>query len=102
MGVKEGGLAAPVAMVGVRARKIFALRHYSRQTARRLYCHYKIIEFLFLKWWQEPESNRRHKDFQSSALPTELSCLTNLIQCTYVDADHPHFSHCIPPLYPLH
>ena len=27
-----------------------------------------------LKWWQEPELNRRHKDFQSSALPTELSC----------------------------
>ncbi len=22
--------------------------------------------------WPEPESNRRHKDFQSSALPTEL------------------------------
>ena len=28
------------------------------------------------KWWQEPELNRRHKDFQSSALPTELSCQT--------------------------
>ena len=27
------------------------------------------------KWWLEPESNRRHKDFQSSALPTELSSL---------------------------
>ena len=26
------------------------------------------------KWWQVPESNRGHKDFQSSALPTELSC----------------------------
>lgn len=29
------------------------------------------------KWlisqWPEAESNRRHKDFQSSALPTELS-----------------------------
>src|SRR3954454_1965918 len=25
------------------------------------------------KWWVEPELNRRHKDFQSSALPTELS-----------------------------
>ena len=25
------------------------------------------------KWWLEPESNRRHEDFQSSALPTELS-----------------------------
>src|SRR5258708_16693418 len=27
----------------------------------------------FWKWWREPESNRRHKDFQSSALTTELS-----------------------------
>ena len=25
--------------------------------------------------WLEPESNRRHEDFQSSALPTELSSL---------------------------
>ena len=30
---------------------------------------------VFLKWWQDPELNRGHKDFQSSALPTELSCL---------------------------
>ena len=27
---------------------------------------------LVKKWWQGPESNWRHKDFQSSALPTEL------------------------------
>ena len=25
------------------------------------------------KWWPETESNCRHEDFQSSALPTELS-----------------------------
>ena len=25
------------------------------------------------KWWQDPESNWGHEDFQSSALPTELS-----------------------------
>src|SRR5262245_56881748 len=26
------------------------------------------------RWWQGPESNRGHKDFHSSALPTELPC----------------------------
>ncbi len=26
-----------------------------------------------LKWWPDAESNCGHKDFQSSALPTELS-----------------------------
>jgi hypothetical protein len=35
----------------------------------------EIIDFIGdSKWWQEAELNRRHKDFQSSALPTELSC----------------------------
>ena len=28
--------------------------------------------FVPMKWWPETESNCRHKDFQSSALPTEL------------------------------
>src|SRR6266404_3624716 len=28
--------------------------------------------FKLLKWWLRAELNRRHKDFQSSALPTEL------------------------------
>ena len=28
------------------------------------------------KWWLRTESNRRHKDFQSFALPTELPSLT--------------------------
>ncbi len=27
------------------------------------------------EWWSETESNRRHGDFQSPALPTELSDL---------------------------
>ena len=27
----------------------------------------------YLEWWPEVESNHRHEDFQSSALPTELS-----------------------------
>ena len=28
-----------------------------------------------LEWWPVPESNQGHKDFQSSALPTELTGL---------------------------
>ena len=37
----------------------------------------KIIKILFqgfisLIWWLQRELNQRHKDFQSSALPTEL------------------------------
>ena len=31
------------------------------------------INLKFIKWWDGTESNRRHEDFQSSALPTELS-----------------------------
>lgn len=29
-----------------------------------------------MKWWLEAESNHRHGDFQSPALPTELSSQT--------------------------
>ena len=29
--------------------------------------------FFINKWWPETGSNRRHADFQSAALPTELS-----------------------------
>ena len=28
--------------------------------------------YYFFKWWLRTESNCRHEDFQSSALPTEL------------------------------
>ncbi len=30
-----------------------------------------------MRWWPETESNRRHGDFQSPALPTELSSQIN-------------------------
>jgi hypothetical protein len=36
---------------------------------------FKLLPACLLKWWRDPESNRGHKDFQSSALPTELSRL---------------------------
>ena len=35
--------------------------------------------FIVLIWWLGTESNRRHKDFQSSALPTELPSPTNVL-----------------------
>jgi hypothetical protein len=31
------------------------------------------------KWWLRTESNRRHKDFQSFALPTELLSHTIIV-----------------------
>ncbi len=37
---------------------------------------------MVLSWWLEAESNRRHKDFQSSALPTELSSQSYLFADT--------------------
>ena len=38
------------------------------------YLKLKINVKLFLKkWWRDQESNQGHEDFQSSALPTELS-----------------------------
>ena len=31
-----------------------------------------VSKLLQRSWWEGTESNRRHEDFQSSALPTEL------------------------------
>ena len=43
------------------------------------------------KWWPDQESNQGHKDFQSSALPTELSgqklsfhSILNAPACQYI------------------
>src|SRR5690606_4782016 len=33
----------------------------------------RFTHFFRKKWWPESDSNQRHKDFQSSALPAELS-----------------------------
>ncbi len=35
--------------------------------------HALSFDVLNFRWWPEAESNRRHRDFQSLALPTELS-----------------------------
>ncbi len=37
-----------------------------------------LVNAVFIIRWAEPESNRRHKDFQSFALPTELSARIQL------------------------
>lgn len=40
-----------------------------------------LIRANFYCWWPKAELNRRHKDFQSSALPTELFGL--VLEFTY-------------------
>ena len=41
------------------------------------------------KWWQGSESNRRHRDFQSPALPSELPRhnTVSLEWCTWEDSN---------------
>ena len=39
----------------------------------------------YLKWWLRTESNRRHKDFQSFALPTELLSLHKMAVPTGIE-----------------
>ena len=36
----------------------------------------KSLNLMKEKWWAVAESNHGHEDFQSSALPTELTALT--------------------------
>ena len=45
-----------------------------------------------LKWWDGTESNRRHEDFQSSALPTELpsQVFQKIVSEAKVDKYHNH------------
>ena len=33
---------------------------------------FRSVDFINFNWWLQRESNQRHKDFQSFALPTEL------------------------------
>jgi hypothetical protein len=42
-------------------------------------------------WWQGPELNRRHKDFQSSALPTELPRHTKYLMAYLEGFEPPAF-----------
>jgi hypothetical protein len=53
------------------------------------------------KWWLGAELNRRHKDFQSSALPTELPSQTHYNYWRFSIFENVLFSHCIPPLHPI-
>lgn len=43
----------------------------------------KFYGFFEKKWWRERESNPRHKDFQSFALPTELSSHNLKTRCLF-------------------
>ena len=42
--------------------------------------------------WDRAESNRRHTDFQSVALPTELQSLTEEPNIRALKTEHNHFS----------
>jgi hypothetical protein len=56
--------------------------------------------FLLLKvLWLGAESNRRHEDFQSTALPTELPSRIRLLSSTYGTSFHLKIS-VFPKLYP--
>ena len=46
---------------------------------------YTTGPFLNFKWWLGTESNRRHKDFQSFALPTELPSLFKMAVQTGIE-----------------
>ena len=48
------------------------------------------------KWWPEVESNHRHEDFQSSALPTELSGHFELLFCLACFTDRFRQAHIKP------
>ena len=45
-----------------------------------------------MEWWDGTESNRRHEDFQSSALPTELpsQVFQKIVSEAKVDKYHNH------------
>ena len=47
-------------------------------------------------WWPEVESNHRHEDFQSSALPTELSGHFELLFCLACFTDRFRQAHIKP------
>jgi hypothetical protein len=46
--------------------------HRSRQTTDLQSAPFGHLGIPPNRWWLRPESNRRHVDFQSTALPTEL------------------------------
>ena len=65
-------------MIKIEAKKkrLFLIRNDAFDISKK--CLVNISVLLKAKkeeWWSETESNRRHGDFQSPALPTELSDL---------------------------
>jgi hypothetical protein len=60
-------------------------------SARASRCNNPERKFIFegKKWCPEPESNQRHADFQSAALPTELSGRALMWRGGYPSAESP-------------
>ena len=55
------------ALEGIRTPDLLVRSQTLYPAELRAHCH-----VIYLKWWLQRELNQRHKDFQSSALPTEL------------------------------
>ena len=59
----------------VHEARLRRMKRFCRATKQSLFrLHVFLPEFGQKKWWPVPESNWGHGDFQSPALPTELTC----------------------------
>ena len=66
------------------------MKHAWRRMKRSLFRSHVFFAFgkKAKKWWPVPESNWGHGDFQSPALPTELTC--HIVIADYVYNIYPH------------
>ena len=57
----------------IRSQMLYPIELWARLNSRRNRLNTLFLHLLHLtKWWLQLESNQRHQDFQSCALPTEL------------------------------
>ncbi len=57
----------------IRSQMLYPIELWARLNSRRNRLNTLFLHLYYLtKWWLQLESNQRHQDFQSCALPTEL------------------------------